>query len=329
MSKELFTHLIIKSFQGRLSDEEQSALERWLKEDAGHQALFDQLKTSWQLAEGYKEDFEVDLEKGWQSIKSGIGDVNETPRVIPLWQRTSMRIAASVALLIGITWAAFHHFGSGVSHDLYTAHTTRENEIKEISLPDGSSVTLNENSRLSYPTDFGQRNVDLEGEALFNVEHDPAHPFTVAAAGTKTTVLGTAFNVNADLDDVYVSLIEGSVAFTSPEEEEIILVPGETANYNAAKGILVKQAHSTLNFNAWKTGVLAFDRTSLDQVVEDLENYFDKTIDLVIEGDETCVFTGTFKAPTYNEIIDVLSFTFELNHTERDGAATIVISSCQ
>jgi len=329
MSKDLFTHLILKSFRSELSQEEQQQLEQWLKEDATHRELHDTLEASWKKSDQYKQDFQVDLDKGWQSIQSRISDMKETPRIIPFWQQPAIRIAASLVLLIGIAWAALNFFGSGPSSDLYTSHVTLEDEIKEIALPDGSTVTLNENSELRFNTAFSQRSIDLKGEAQFKVEHDSQRPFTVAAAGTKTTVLGTTFNVDSDVEEVNVSLIEGSVAFSSPSEEEVILAPGETANYNAVKGVLAKRVHTTENFNSWKTGVLAFDQQPLEKVVSDLESHFDMEIELFNESEQACLFTGTFKEPSFDEIIDVLSFTFSLNHSERDRTSQLVIHSCQ
>jgi len=327
MSKDLFTHLILKSFQGTLTKEEQQQLEQWLKEDATHRELFDKLEISWKQAESYKEDFHVDLDKGWQSIQSRISEVKETPRIIPFWQLSAVRIAASLVLLIGIGWVAINFFSKS-NADLYATHITSSDEVREISLPDGTTVWLNENSEISYPKKFNQRDVSLSGEAEFKVTHDAANPFTVAASGTKTTVLGTTFNVDATHELVSVSLIEGSVAFASPSEEKLILEPGETASYNASKGVLAKQVHPTNNFNSWKTGELAFDQQSIDQVVSDLEHHFDMEIELSNESEQPCLFTGTFKEPSFDEIIDVLSFTFSLNHSERDGTSFLVINSC-
>ncbi|MCP4123013.1 MAG: DUF4974 domain-containing protein [Bacteroidetes bacterium] len=328
MSKDLFTHLILKSFQGTLTTEEQQQLEQWLKEDATHHELFDKLETSWKQAESYKEDFHVDLDKGWQSIQSRISEVKETPRIIPFWQLSAVRIAASLVLLIGIGWAALNFFNRDHAGQFAT-HITSSDEVKEISLPDGTTVWLNENSEISYPEKFNQRDVNLSGEAEFKVTHDATNPFTVAASGTKTTVLGTTFNVDATNEMVSVSLIEGRIAFASPEEEEVILAPGETASYNAAEGVLTQQVHSTQNFNSWKTGELDFDQQPLEVVVDDLEEYFEINIDLKNESEEACLFTGTFKEPSFDEILDVLSFTFSLNHSEREGTSQLVIHSCQ
>ena len=329
MSKDLFTHLIIKSFQGGLTVEEQKMLDQWLIEDESHRLLFDKLKSSWNESEDYKADFHVDLDKGWQSILSKIGNAKDRPKIIPLWRQPAIRIAASLVLLIGLIWAGVNYFGSTSIEVPYTTVLTSKDEIKEITLPDGSMITLNESSRMTYSNAFDRRNVLLDGEALFQVEHDSEHPFTVVASESLTKVLGTTFNVNAYTTDISVSLIEGSVAFVSPEEEEVVLLPGETLNYDADHALLSKSAHETQNFDSWKTGILAFEQTSVQEVITDLEEYFDLDIKLENQSEVPCLFTGTFNNSSYDEILEVLSFTFDLNQSERDGNSYLVINNCQ
>ncbi|MEZ5010111.1 MAG: FecR domain-containing protein [Chitinophagales bacterium] len=329
MSKDLFTHLILKQFQGTITKEEQRELERWLKEDDSHRQLYEQLKVSWNNAEDYKADFQVDLDKGWSAISSKIEPVNKSKLVIPFYQRSVFRIAASVVLLLGIAWMVATFFNSSNSKNVWASVTTLENEVKSITLPDSSEVWLNENSELKYLKQFKSRSVQLKGEAEFSVQHDAEHPFKVDAAGTKTTVLGTTFNVSTKDNEVDVSLIEGRVSFESPEANTVFLSPGQTANYDSSdKSVKVIKTNSP-NFNAWKTGVLSFDRQPIDNVIKDLQAYFDIEIQLQNESNVECLFTGTFKEPSYKEVLEVLAFTFDLNQSEENNIHTLVIKNCQ
>jgi ferric-dicitrate binding protein FerR (iron transport regulator) len=328
MSKDLFTHLILKSFQGTITAEEKTQLESWLAEEVSHRDLFDQLKMSWQEAESYKKNFHVDLDKGWKSIQKRINQAESTPVIIPFWKQPALRIAASLVLLVGMAWAAFHYLNGGATADQYASIVTAENEVTEITLPDGSTVWLNENSSLSYPTKFFTRDIELSGEAQFEVKHDAEHPFTVNAAGTRTTVLGTIFDIHATEAAVRVSLIEGSIAFAS-SDEQVVLVPGETVNYDAQSGQLTKDLHTTQNFNSWKTGELTFQQKSIAEVIADMEAYFDITVDLENNSAQECLFTGTFNKPTFDEIVDVLSFTYDLTRSQREGHEVLIIHNCQ
>ena len=243
MSKDLFTHLILRSFQGNLSKKEKETLDKWLAEDTSHMDTFNKLKVSWEKSEDYKSDFEVDLDKGWNAIQSKISseEVRVTP-IVPIWRRPAMRVAASIALLVGISWTVLNLLNFNDSSQDIMAHITQIDEVKEVTLPDGSIAWLNENSSLKYEQDFNIRDIELDGEAQFKVKHDASHPFTVSAGGTKTTVLGTTFNVHSDADkgSVEVSLIEGKVSCVSPEKVEVILQPGETATLQQKSRISIQ-----------------------------------------------------------------------------------------
>ncbi|MEZ5002125.1 MAG: FecR domain-containing protein [Chitinophagales bacterium] len=329
MSKDLFTHLILKHFQGTITKEEQLELDRWLKEDAAHQQLYKQLELSWQHSEDYKSDFQVDLDKGWKSISSRIEHQNKSKKVIPLYRQPALRIAASVILLLGVIWLVATLSSSPNNDVLWSSVQTNEGEVKSVTLPDSSTVWLNENSIIKYTTAFSERIVQLTGEAEFNVQHNAESPFTVVANGSKTTVLGTQFNVLTTDNAVNVSLIEGRVSFESPEANKVFLMPGQTAKYDPVNKEVKVVKTKTENINAWRTGMLAFDNEPIENVVSDLEAYFNLTIQLKNESPLECLFTGTFKTPTYDEVMAVLSFTFDLNQSEDNGLQILTINSCQ
>ncbi len=329
MSKDLFTHLILKQFQGAITKAEQQELERWLAEDNNHRQLYDQLKVSWENSEDYKANFQLDLDKGWSAISTKIEETSKSEKVIPFYRKSVFRIAASVVLLLGVAWMVSTFFNTVGNEDVWASVTTTEGEVKFITLPDSSTVWLNENSELKYSSLFKTRNVQLNGEAEFEVKHDAEHPLTVAAAGTKTTVLGTIFNVSTKEEYVGVSLIEGRVSFESPEADKVFLSPGQSANYDISnKKVNVTQTKSP-NFNAWKTNVLSFENQPVRSVVKDLQSYFNLDIQLVNESAVECLFTGTFKEPSFQEILDVLSFTFDLNQSEQNELHILTIKNCK
>ena len=104
--------------------------------------------------------------------------------------------------------------------------------ISVITLPDQTKVTLNRYSSLTYPDRFKEdrREVQLQGEAYFEVEKDARHPFVVKADPVEVEVLGTHFNVEAYPGDAEVktTLLEGSVAVNAPAgNSRITLSPGE------------------------------------------------------------------------------------------------------
>ena len=110
-------------------------------------------------------------------------------------------------------------------------------ETRTVHLPDGTSVTLNHYSSLSYPERFksDNREVELSGEAYFEVSKDPKHPFIVQTETIDVQVLGTHFNVDAyqNNPDVKTTLLTGSVAVSNKSKSvRMILKPNEIAIYN-------------------------------------------------------------------------------------------------
>ena len=140
--------------------------------------------------------------------------------------------AAAVVLLCLSVWAAYLYMQPVSIQTVTTLAETRT-----ILLPDGTSVTLNHYSSLSYPKQFksDNREVELSGEAYFEVSKSKKHPFIVQTETIDVQVLGTHFNVDAypDNPDVKTTLLTGSVAVSNKNNSvHMVLKPNEVAIYN-------------------------------------------------------------------------------------------------
>lgn len=143
--------------------------------------------------------------------------------------------AATIALLCVMGWVGYEYMAPV---DMQTVSTLAE--CKSIYLPDGTEVTLNHFSSLTYPERFRgkERKVVLDGEGYFEVSKDKQHPFIVQAEAVRVQVLGTHFNIEAYRNDpeVKTTLFEGSVAVsTANAPKYIVLRPNESAIYNKVK----------------------------------------------------------------------------------------------
>lgn len=145
-------------------------------------------------------------------------------------------------------------------------------------LPGGTSVVLNAESRLRFPTVFGEaeRRVALSGEAYFEVARDEAHPFFVEFSTGSVQVLGTQFNVSA-YDGALASavLVSGKVRVASGEEA-VDLQPGQLCELHA-EGLTVGQA-DLMSVLAWKNGEFVFKEASWKQVMDELARWYDADI---------------------------------------------------
>jgi transmembrane sensor len=150
---------------------------------------------------------------------------------------------------------------------------TAAGQTMTLNLADGTVITLNENSKLNYPRQFSghERNVHLQGEALFKVKHDASHPFIVETASMRTRVLGTVFDVRAyKPSTTSVSLVEGSVVVSRKGGNKALRIrPGEEAVADA-NGSLSVQKVNTEETTAWSSGMIYYDNERLEEVMNDL-----------------------------------------------------------
>ncbi|WP_345230820.1 FecR family protein [Olivibacter ginsenosidimutans] len=149
-----------------------------------------------------------------------------------------------------------------------------------ITLPDGTEVTLNAQSKLRFPAKFiaSQREVYVEGEAYFDVAPHADQPFIVHTPLAKVHVLGTTFNVNTYNKNLFcTSLISGKVNIQTADGKALTLKPGFEAVYNKETGLYM-QAFEQENRISWLNGVLYFYDMPLEELKNILPRWFDKEV---------------------------------------------------
>ena len=193
-------------------------------------------------------------------------------------------------------------------------------------LPDQSKVWLNAGSSLAYPVSFANaktRNVDLTGEAYFEIAKDKTHPFIVKTAKQEVKVLGTHFNINLYMDEpaILTTLLEGSVNISSAAADRI-LKPGEQSMLTA-QGIKVAAA-DTEEVMAWKNGYFRFNDEKLESIMRKIARWYDVEIEFEGEiSDEE--YNG--KISKFKNIAQVLEMLSETNtvHFKIDGRRILVL----
>jgi ferric-dicitrate binding protein FerR (iron transport regulator) len=168
---------------------------------------------------------------------------------------------------------------------VYNTMSTPKGRQFQLILPDGSQVWLNAASSIRYPTSFtgNDRRVEITGEAYFEVAHNPSVPFKVEVnKKSEVTVLGTHFNINSyeNEESVSTTLLEGSVQVKN-ESGMIILKPGQQAKMVGLEKINVLNDVNLDKVMAWKNGVFNFEDATLQEVMRQLERWYD--IDVVYE----------------------------------------------
>ncbi|MGY0037823.1 FecR family protein [Pedobacter sp. NJ-S-72] len=185
-----------------------------------------------------------------------------------------------------------------------TVSTPRGGQYRII-LPDGTKVWLNSSSSLKFPEQFtsNERNVELKGEAYFEVAKNASKPFKVTVNSTVVKVLGTHFNIMAYNDDPFIktTLLEGSVQLSNITTLDI-LKPGQQAVINKSGFVKVINTDTEQSI-AWKNGYFFFNRANLKDIMKQLSRWYN--IDVIYKG----------KMPVEEEFVGKIKRDSELSKT--------------
>lgn len=272
---QLQERLIQKMFNGECSVVELRLLFDLLKEDSEDVGpdvmleLFEQLKNVSSIPDSKTARI---LERVKEKTQEDEEDSFPKPKIKTLSTRLNfMRIAATILFLAVAGVLVYVQF-----QPEQTIVESAIGGIKEINLPDGSIVTLNRNSTLTYSAKWKQRKdrvVQLEGEAYFQVQKQNKTKFQVITNDLIVEVLGTVFNVNTRQKTTKVFLQEGEVKLKLHGEEkaELYLEPGQEASYSIDKQELQQPKETAEEVVvSWLTGILVFEETPLQEIIEKL-----------------------------------------------------------
>jgi len=327
---EYYIDLISRYFAGEATSEEITSLSLWIKETEENRKLFTDYKKAWELSEQLAIDRKTNLDEEWEKMagiitsESGLKDRAVKTLSLPVMKKKPvfagwLKLAAALIILIATASVIYYYFQtSGMTK------ITAENDILEVSLPDGSLVTLNKGAILEYPGKFSKnRIVELKGEAYFQVVSDPEKPFIVEGNHANVEVLGTVFNVNTQnrKGNMEVVLSSGKVSlyFDASPAEKVILNPGEQAELSYKTKSIQKTTNPNLNYLAWKTRHIVFDNVMLEDILETLQSVYHVDIRLKEPGLAACRVTATFNQQPVSSVLNILMTTLDLKLEEKGG----------
>jgi transmembrane sensor len=319
--------LLAKFLAGEAGEKEKAAVEKWLGSRVENRELFNKLRSEWKIMDKMNRQFDVD--SAWNKLHGRItaqGSLsgNETdnrmafqPRIS--WRQT-FRIAASMLLLVALAIG----LSVAVGRSQKVSVTTADNErLRVITLPDGSTVTMNANTSLSYTKSFrhNTRDVKLSGEAFFNVTPDKTRPFIIHTSQAGIRVVGTSFNVEtkgrSNGVEVYVSTGIVKLYQIENENNNILLHPGELGT--CISNTIGSKKTSNENSIAWKTGNLSFQGTRLSEAVEFINKIYHVSIVCNDPDLDTTMLSGEYRCPDepLDTIIQVLATQIRAGKVEK------------
>ncbi|MFA4869004.1 MAG: FecR family protein [Pedobacter sp.] len=199
----------------------------------------------------------------------------------------------------------------------HTIETPRGGQHQVI-LPDGTRVWLNAESSIRFPESFVNvktRNVELKGEAYFEVEKDPKHPFIVKTSIQEIEVLGTHFNINSYLDEQksVTTLLEGSVKVQALMHHNFsVIKPGQQAISKGAKDLSIAVADIDQVMD-WKNGDFMFKKESLNGIMRKVCRWYDVNVEYGEQVDINQTYSGLVsRSKNISEVLKIMQAAGQL-----------------
>lgn len=320
--EERIIQLFIKEQANDLTEAEQLELQQYLVSPE-YKSIYDDLQNQWQSAGKLKAAPHADTQASWERIE------RELPSRSRSLSFTSAILRVAAILLVGLSIAFYFFYSTSQSIEQLTG----AGEKREITLPDGSYVYLNENSRVAYTAAFGkkERTLTFQGEAFFEVKRDEAKPFTINTDEATVQVLGTSFNVESYPHQNYtaVSVTSGKVSFTNRDDgASVILEKGMYALLDKATGKLTTTLPNFNNADFWRTGLLVYENASVTEVVTDLNKHFETTIQIENKSIGTCKFTSSFQHPSVEEVLEIMTASMNLQFEKTSTGYSLTGEGC-
>jgi transmembrane sensor len=243
---------------------------------------------------------------------------------------TPLRAAAVFLLIIGIAGVLYLLPRGPVT---YSTIKNSSGQTRQVLLPDGSTVWLNAATTLRYVNEFSaHRQIQLDGEAYFDVAHDPARPFTVEAGGIGITVLGTRFTISAytGTGRTIVSLLQGKISVANAEKELAVLKPGTQLTWQGLTKKAVIKSIDTTTVVAWKLGRLQFQGQPLSEIVQTLERWYNVHIRFANPDLGQCRYYLNFDSNMpLKDLLEVLSDVTKMDFSFDKQTVVVSGKGCQ
>lgn len=308
--------------------------QRWLKLNPDRRKEFELAKQTIQSIryKNVRNLSATDYDRIFNDIRSFKKKYDEKESLIDLSKKAKLlpivwKVAAVILFFISVSFGAHYLFLDRViTEELVTVEQIEKfvpfGAKQTIRLGDGTLVRLNSGSTLKYPAQFsdGERNVELKGEAFFEVTRDESRPFTISSGDIRTQVLGTSFNVRyrTDEDHIQVALVSGMVKVRDVRGNEMLLEPSEMAVYSTSDKVIKKKNFDEKLVTSWKDNILIFEKASIGEVVDQLEKWYGVNIDMQLKTPIVGMYSGEYKDKSLDIVLEGIGYASGFQY-EIDG----------
>jgi ferric-dicitrate binding protein FerR (iron transport regulator) len=321
MEENEYTILILRRLSRQTSPAEEARLQHWLDADPVNLLEYQSVEKTWQDCGSVLHHRTFDQKAAWEKIdplRAVSPAISTTRAAHPQRSIARKTMLAAASILLVLSSAAWWYYTTlqRSSFRLITA----EHVNREITLPDGSSVFLRKGATLRYPGSFNStvREVELTGEAFFQLAHDPSKPFRVRTAHAIIEDIGTSFLVKnqGPRDEVIVTTGKIKLIDRNDTSNSVVITPGDKAILKENTPINAVERVTGTNFMSWKTQILDFRETPMEQVVQDVNEYYrvPLAIDPACQAEAAKIrMTAHFDNQPLKEVLDEIRLTTGLD----------------
>ncbi len=307
--------LLVKYLADEASETEKRVVLEWVNAHPDNERYFRHFRMIWEESETVALKAGTDENAAWDRFRNRV-ILKQVPsaRIRPLnyW----IRIAAVLVLIVtagGIAVSVYLN-----SRTVRIVRLQSQESTLSDTLPDGSVITLNRNSSLSYPSRFTgkTRNVSMEGEAFFKVAGDKSHPFIIKINDVTVTVVGTSFNIKSRHQKTEV-IVESGIVRVFKNNDRVELKAGEKAT-TGKNGVLSKGINTSTLYHSYSNREFICHNTPLPELTAAVSDAYN--VEILIENKELegVQINTTFVNKSLEDILTVLSMTFNAE-IEREG----------
>lgn len=327
--------LLAKYLNEEADGVETAQVNEWVNASVENRQEFEKLRQAWEIASaeiGMKEWNEKRSKEQFllKVIHEQAEAIRQKEIVVKISRRLIQNIwkyAAVAVVLIGVSGILVYNLLDDHQGGTFTEVAVSKGSRSQMTLPDGSQVWLNADSKIKYTSDFNKldRSIYLEGEAYFEVAKNLHKTFLVNGGGLVVEAVGTAFNVKAYPNEnvVEATLVEGLVKVGPLDKpsQMIILKPNEQVFYykpdlknNQSEKLLVSKGIESSTFTSWMNGQIEISGETLDYIAIKLGRQYDVQFHFDDPSIRNLRFTGVFKNETIEQVLEVLKISSPVSY---------------
>lgn len=296
----------------------------WFKEDEYDDELKKAVESDWDAFRLENDSQYKDLTSVFFNLKQYISvekkSYSMSRRILSVYSKIA--VVLLIPLLIYSSYTLFNYVRSIQSSPHWVEIDSPYGARTSFELPDGTKVSLNSGARLKYDVKFKEnRDIELDGEAYFDVHHDASSPFIVHTDVLDIKVLGTKFSVSSLSDEnlVDVVLVQGKVQLTGNKDSfSEILKPNERFCYSKREHSGKIEEIDAKYLTAWKDGLLMFRNKPLGDVLKQIGRWYNVQIEVLDPEINDFRYRATFKDEPLEEVLNLISLTAPIQYKIRE-----------